>query len=411
MEFFKVLSFRNVVQLIQDFPKLGVETINLEKAFGRILAEKIVAPEPVPHFRRATMDGYAVQAKDTFGASESLPAMLHVIGSVEMGKPPSIRLKYNEAVEIPTGGALPDGADAVVMVEYTERIDESTVEVYRPVAPGDHVLSIGEDIGEGQTLFEAGHILKPQDVGTLAAVGISEVSVYRKPKVAIISTGDEIVPHTTKAPLPVGVIRDVNSLFIAGLCEEVGAEVGERLLIEDDRPRLQNACLELARDYDVILLSGGSSVGMRDFTLNVFQNLPESTVLFHGVAIKPGKPTMLATSRGTYLWGLPGQPASTMSVMYALVCPFLLSIQGARANFPYSRGMLDATLSTRLPSSHGREDFIPVSLVREEHRWLAKPVFGKSGMVSLLTKADGFVTIAENAEGLDEGSPVTVYLV
>lgn len=411
MEFFKVLSLRNVVRLIRGFPKLGVETVRLEKARGRILAEQIVAKEPVPHFRRATMDGYAVRAKDTFGASESLPAIVQIIGSIEMGKPPCCTVGINQAAAIPTGGALPEGADATVMVEHTERIDESTVEIYKPVAPGDHTLAVGEDITEGQSLFEPGRLLKPQDIGTLAALGISDIKVFRKPKVAVISTGDEIIPHTTKGPLPVGVMRDVNSLFIAGLCEEVGAEVATRMLVGDDKEQLKNVCLDLAMDHDVVLISGGSSVGMRDYTLGVFHDLPESSILFHGVAIKPGKPTMLAISRETYFWGLPGQPGSAMIVMYALICPFLLAIQGAAPTFPYSRAAADAILASRIPSAHGREDFVPVNLVRQEARLLAMPIFGKSGMVSLLTKADGFITINEHAEGLDEGTPVKVYLL
>jgi molybdopterin molybdotransferase len=411
VEFLKVLSVKEVIELIKGFHPLGTEIVTLDMACGRILAETVRAQEPVPHFRRATMDGYAVRAKDTFGASESLPAILEVVGSVEMGKIPSFTVGPNQAGAIPTGGALPEGSDAVVMVEHTERIDESTIEVYRPVAPGEHVLSVGEDIPEGAEIFKAGRLLKPQDIGVLAALGIYELKAYRKPKVAVISTGDEIVPYTTKGPLPVGLIRDTNSLFIAGLCEDVGAEVGAKILVGDDKKRLRDACHELAENHDVVLLSGGSSVGIRDFTLEVLNELPQSRILFHGVAIKPGKPTILATSGNTYFWGLPGQPASALTVMFALVCPFLQVMQGTFPNFPYSKKTAEAVLSVRVPSVHGREDYVPVQLINSENGWMAHPVFGKSGMVSLITKADGFIIIGEHDEGLDEGSPVTVYLV
>ncbi|MEJ5300899.1 MAG: gephyrin-like molybdotransferase Glp [Thermodesulforhabdaceae bacterium] len=411
MEFLKVLSVKEVIKTIEDFQPLDVETVPLDRACKRILAETIFAGEPVPHFRRATMDGYAVRARDTFGASESLPALLEVVGSVEMGKSPTFTVEPNQAGAISTGGALPEGSDAVVMIEHTERIDESSIEVYKPVAPGEHVLSVGEDIPEGVEVFKAGRILKPQDIGVLASLGVCELRVYRKPKVAIISTGDEIVPYTTKTPLPVGVVRDVNSLFIAGLCEEVGAEVGTQVLVADDKQRLRDICHELVETHDVVLLSGGSSVGIRDFTLEVLKELPQSHILFHGVALKPGKPTILATSGKTYLWGLPGQPASALTVMFALVCPFLQVIQGAHPNFPYSKGTVEAVLSVRVPSVHGREDYVPVKLTKENNKWVAQPVFGKSGMVSLLTRADGFITIDEHSEGLDEGSRVTVYLI
>ncbi|MCX7822241.1 MAG: molybdopterin-binding protein [Syntrophobacterales bacterium] len=411
MEFLKVLSISEVINLIGSFPKLDIEVVPIEEALGRVLAENIYAPEPVPHFRRATMDGYAVRARDTFGASESMPALLEIVGSVEMGKAPTCVIGPNQAASIPTGGAVPDGADAVVMVEYTTLIDESTIEVYRPVAPGDHIMAPGEDISEGSLLFEAGRILKPQDIGTLAGLGITEVRVHRKPRVGIISTGDEIVDHATKGPLPVGSVRNVNSFFIAGLCQEVGAQVGMGTLISDNKEILHEACINSAKYNDVVILSGGSSVGIRDFTLRVFQELPESRILFHGVAIKPGKPTILATNNKTYFWGLPGQPTSALIVMFALVCPFLLAIQGVNPSFPFSKAVIEANLASRVPSVHGREDYVPVKLVKQGDKWVARPIFGKSGMISLLTKADGFITIPEHTEGFEEGSIVIVNLI
>lgn len=411
MEFLKVFSITQVIDIIKNILPIDIETVSIENARGRIIAEKIFAPEPVPHFSRATMDGYAVRASDTFGASESLPALFEVVGSVEMGRAPACTVGSNQAVSIPTGGAIPNGADAVVMVEHTESIDDSTIEVYKPVAPGENILAKGEDIAEGSILFEAGKILKPQDIGTLAALGITEVKVYRKPKVAVISTGDEILPYTTSGPLPVGLVRDVNSLFIAGLCEEVGAEIGERILVGDNMELLCESISRTSKEHDVVIISGGSSVGIRDFTLKAFQELPNSRIIFHGVAIRPGKPTILATSEEKYFWGLPGQPTSALIVMFALVCPFLLALQGASPSFPFSRATVEACLSTRAPSVHGREDYVPVSILKNENRWVAQPIFGKSGMISLLSKADGFIIIPEHVEGFDEGTVTTAYLI
>ncbi len=410
MEFLKVLSRDDVVAWIATVRSLGSEVVPLVEAYGRVLATPIYAREDVPHFHRATMDGYAVRARDTFGASESTPSLLTVVGAVEMGKKPPCTIRRDEAVSIPTGGVLPHGADAVVMIEHTEKIDATTIEVYRPVAPGDHVLTVGEDIPAESLLFPEGRLITPQDMGTLAAVGVHSLAVYRRPRVAIVSTGDEIVSFDTPSPLPLGVVRDINTVLISGLCEEIGVVVGERVLIRDDITRLTAVCRELARDHDVVLLSGGSSVGVRDFTLDALQSLPQAHLIFHGLAIKPGKPTMACTSEHTYFWGLPGQPASAMVAMIAVVCPFLMKLQGRTPRFPYAKATCEALLATKIPSVHGREDYVPVRFIEGSPTPSVEPLFGKSGAISPLSQASGFVVIPEHVEGLEQDSSVTVYL-
>jgi len=406
-EFLKVRPVKDVQDFIAALEPLGTEVISLENAHGRVVAETVIARDPVPHFRRATMDGYAVRSRDVFGASESLPAFLSIVGSVEMGKPSACTVGTNEACAIPTGGALPDGADAVVMVEHTERLDETTIEVYKPVAPGENVLGVGDDIPEGEQILQPGRALKPQDLGVLAAVGVTEVEVYKRPKVAIISTGDEIVPSKTPSPLPPGLIRDINTHVLASMVSEAGAVVGRKELIKDDPDALIDISRKCLEDHDVVLLSGGSSVGSRDYTLDVLEQLPDAEVLVHGVAMRPGKPTILGRSGKRYVWGLPGQPSSASMVMVAMVCPFLRALQGERPTFPYAAGTIIGRLCKPIPSVHGREDYIPVRVLDEDQ---VEPIFGKSGMIKTLAMADGYIIVPEHAEGMDTGEEVKVYL-
>ncbi len=407
VEFLKVKSRLEVEEIIRSLPLIDAEKIPVDRACFRVVAEDIFAEDPVPHFNRATMDGYAVRSKDTFGASESLPSLLSVVGEIVIGTEPLCRIGKDEACSIPTGGALPDGADAVVMVEHTEKIDENTIEVYRPVAPGENVLIAGDDIAEGELLFERGHFLRPQDVGVLTAVGITTVEVYRIPRVAVISTGNEIVPPDTPSPLPPAVVRDINTYVVSGLVEATGATVGTKMLVPDNMERLNVAIRECLDGHDVVLISGGSSVGSRDFTLKVMESLPFAQILVHGVGMRPGKPTIFGVFGNKYIWGLPGQPGSVTMVMVALVCPFLQHIQGIEPSFPFSSRVIKGVLSKPVASVHGREDYIPVKFIKDD---LIEPLFGKSGMIKVLASSDGYILIPAHSEGLDEGSEVDVYL-
>jgi molybdopterin molybdotransferase len=408
-DFLKVKSAAEVLDIVRGFAPLAAEEVALEAACGRVLARAAAAGEAIPAFPRATMDGYAVRARDTFGASESFPALLDVSGRVAMGEAARGSLAPGKAVDIPTGGMLPAGADAVVMVEHTQAVDGAGIEVNRPVAPGENVLQVGEDVALGQELFPAGKRLRPQDVGLLAALGATRVGVHRRPRVAVISTGDEIVPVAT-APLPLGKVRDINTLAVAAQVEEAGAVAARRGIVADDLKALLAACREALASHDVVLLSGGSSVGIRDYTLRVVEGLPNAELLVHGVAIRPGKPTLLARVGPKALWGLPGQPVSAMIVVAAFVRPLLAVLAGESVEAAASGATRRAVLKHRLPSVHGRADYLRVVLAVEGGRVMATPVFGKSAMISTLALADGYVVVPEHVEGYDSGEEVTVHL-
>lgn len=407
--FLKVKTAEEVLAIIGRIEPVGIETLSLELACGRTAASDIIAPEPVPHFARATMDGYAVQARSTFGASESLPAMLETIGEVLMGDAAEIAVTQGKAVAVSTGGMLPQGSDAVVMVEYTQALGDGAIEVTRPVAPGENVLAVGEDIGEGARIFSRGGRLRPQDIGVLAAVGLTQVGVYRKPKVALISTGDEIVPVHTQS-VPPGKIRDINSFTLAAEMQSAGAEIGMRKTVPDSLDELIAACLDALGDHDMIVLSGGSSVGARDYTIRTLERLPDPELLVHGVAIRPGKPTILGLSGKKLIWGLPGQPVSALITCREFVVPSLEMLQGRGEEGKRTAASFRAVLSRRLPSVHGRTDYIPVIIsigpngLRE-----AVPVFGKSGAIGILARADGYVIVPEHVEGFDRGAELSVF--
>ncbi|MGA2400596.1 MAG: gephyrin-like molybdotransferase Glp [Syntrophobacteraceae bacterium] len=408
-KFLKVKTADEVLSIMEGIQPLSPEPVSLAFACGRRLASDITAAEPVPHFARATMDGYAVRARDTFGASESVPALLERSGEVFMGEAPGLPISPGKAVDVPTGGMLPDGADAVVMVEYTSVLDNATIEITRPVAPGENVLKAGDDIAPGAALFRKGAMLRPQDIGVLAALGIVEVEVFRVPLVALISTGDEIVPVETR-PLPPGKVRDINSFSLAAQIESAGARIGMRERVCDRLEDLVSVCLEALMDHDVIVLSGGSSVGVRDYTTQVLAGLPESELLVHGVAIRPGKPTIFGRAGGALFWGLPGQPVSALITCQAFVLPSLRKLQGMmETEFARARA-LRAVLNRQIPSVHGRTDYVPVYLSRGSGGAAeASPIFGKSGAIGILARADGYVIIAEHMEGLDPGAEVSVY--
>lgn len=409
-KFLKVKSSEEVLALIDRLHPLPAAEVDLAAACGAVLALSVVAPESVPHFSRATMDGYAVRARDTFGASETLPAFLETAGEIKMGETVTRRLEPGTAIGVPTGGMLPEGADAVVMVEYTYPLDDKTIEVTRPVAPGDNLLREGEDISVGRELFPGGWRLRPQDVGVLAALGVTRVAVRRRPRVAVISTGDEVVPAGA-SPVPPGKIRDINSFTLAAQVEEAGGVIGLRKVIADDLSRLTDVCRQALEDHDVIMLSGGSSVGVRDYTLSILEHLHDSELLVHGVAVRPGKPTILARVGEKVFWGLPGQPVSAMMICRAFVLPSLERLQGRTSKHAaFAVNQLNAVLARKVPSVHGRTDYVPVLLSSAHGRLSAEPVFGKSAMISTLAAADGYIIVPEHVEGLDQGTDVLVCL-
>lgn len=382
------------------------ETIPTTSALSRIIAGEIRSPEDLPAFPKSTMDGFSVRARDTFGASETLPALLEVVAEIPTGTGPDASLNVGEAAVAYTGGMLAHNADAVVMIERTQPADESSIEVLRPVAPGENVVQIGEDVRAGDLLFSPGNTIRPQDIGGLLALGITEVTVLRKPRIAIVSTGDELVPPGVQPPP--GKIRDINTYTIAARIAQCGAEpVIIGLAPDEYEPQLQ-AAREGIGVADALVFSAGSSLSTRDMTADVFNQLGDPGVLLHGISIKPGKPTIVAVADGKPLFGLPGNPVSALVVFDLLVAPTIHLLSGAR-NQP-ATNTVNATLTADIPSESGREDYVPVTLSNSNGTIHATPVFGKSNLIYTLINSDGLIQVPAHSGGLYAGEEVSVRL-
>lgn len=407
--FFKVLAPEEALRLLLQVSPVGTERISTLQARGRVLAEDLYSVVDLPHFHRAAMDGYAVKAKDTFGASQSLPAYLKLAGIIEMGKEATRPLATGEAMRISTGGMMPPQSDGVVMIEYADEIEGGLVEIHRSVSPWQNVILIGDDIKKGELVFRGGRRLKAHDLGALTGVGISAVPVYQRPRVALISTGDEIVDVETE-PLP-GQVRNINQHSLAGLIEESGGELKDWGVIRDDRDQLTEA-LERALSWaDVVLLSGGSSVGAKDIALDAILSFPDSEVVFHGISVAPGKPTIFARACGKPIMGLPGYPVSAVVIFDLFARPLIRRLGGEEISDPsrFSK-TARAFLTTNIASQIGREDYVRVTLTREGQRLVATPLPNKSGAIFTLVKADGMVRIELNQDGIEQGEEVEVIL-
>jgi len=380
-----------------------VEEVSLARAVGRVLARDVVAEEALPPFARSTVDGYAVQAEDTFGASESLPAYLQLAGEVVMGRPAEGSLREGQCFGIPTGGALPEGADAVIMVEHTELPGDGTVAIMRPVAPGENLVQPGEDARAGEVVLGRGHLLRAPDIGVAAAVGYASLAVFRRPRVAVLSTGDELVVPG-EAPSR-GQVRDVNSYTLAAAVTTEGAEP-ELLGIVPDRMESLREALGRAMEADAILVSGGSSIGARDLVAGAISELGSPGILLHGVAVRPGKPVIVAVAEGRPVFGLPGHPVSALVMFHLLVRPALRFLAGMDP-FP-PEPVVRARLSRSLSSRSGIEEFVRVSLEGSGPDRVARPVLGKSGLINTLARAWGLVRIPAESTGLAEGDEVEV---
>jgi molybdopterin molybdotransferase len=407
-EFFKVVTPAQVFETLLGFSRLAVETVPLDEALHRICGTDIASPEDLPPLPRSTMDGYAVRAADTFGASDSIPALLNVTGAVAMGKIPGIAIGPGQAAAIPTGGFLPQGADAVVMVEYSGPAGDSAIEISRPVTAGENVLDKAEDAACGEAIIAAGKHLLPQEIGLLAGLGITRVPVYRRPKAVVISTGDEIVPMNDVPPP--GRIRDINVHSIAALIRAAGGEAELSDPVPDNPILLRDALDRALTSADVVILSGGSSVGERDHMLHVVSSLPGAIVHAHGIAISPGKPTLIAAVGGKPVFGLPGHPVSALVVAQVFLTPFLLYLQGQELKRTPAGMRVRAVLASSVHSAQGREEYVRVKLEERQGLPGARPVFGKSGMLSTLVKADGFIVLPIHVEGLPVGETVDVFL-
>jgi molybdopterin molybdotransferase len=407
VDFFQVKTVQQVKETIRGFAPLETEDIRLHDAWGRVLAADLVVPGDLPPCDLSTMDGYALQAKDSFGASESSPALLEVTGEVLMGERPSVAVKPGEAIKIPTGGVLPEGADAVVMVEHTQFIDEHTIQVYRTAAPGENVMQQGEDLKTGEHILEQGLLLRPQELGLLALVGSAHVAVYRQPRVGIIATGDELVP--IDATPTIGQLRDTNTYTATALTQQANALPQSLGIVKDDLGALRERLAAGLQTCDVLAVSGGSSVGTRDLTIQAIETIPDAEILVHGVAVSPGKPTILARAGTKIIWGLPGHQVSAMVIFMVLVIPSLWRLAGRRDwEGPYG-WPLRAIASRNIPSAQGREDYVRVSLHEENGMLIAHPLFGKSGVISTMVKGNGLLRIPMDSEGVQEGASVEVW--
>ena len=409
-EFFNVLPPDQALQaLIDALPPspVAIEELPLENSLGRVTASDIFSREDLPAFPRSAMDGYSLRAADTFGASEGLPAYFSIVGEVAMGQPSHVSVEVGEAAVTYTGGMLAQGADAVVMVENTQTVDSATIEVTRPVAPGENVVQPGEDINSGERLLPAGHLLRPQDLGGLAALGITTVQASRRPRVAILSMGDEVVPPDMD-PGP-GRIRDVNTYTIAAQVTRAGGEPLPLGIVPDDFEAQLTAARSGLKRADSLVFSAGSSVSVRDLTADIINALGEPGVLVHGLSIRPGKPAIVGLVQGKPVFGLPGNPVSAMVVFDLLVRPILYHLAGC-PSLP-EPATATATVAMDIASASGREDYVPVRLTGNDENCLtAEPVFGKSNLIFTLIRADGLVKVPRDKAGLYAGVTVRVRL-
>jgi molybdopterin molybdotransferase len=405
--FFKVKSLEEVMALTEKFSPVETERIPVSEAFSRVLARDLIAKQDMPGFRRATMDGYAVVARSTFGASESGPAWLDITGTILMGDIPDFTLKLGQAVKISTGGMLPKGADSVVMVEHTEQIDALSVEIYKSVAPLQHVIDASEDFAKQETVLSKGTFIRPQEAGLAAGLGFSQIETYKIPTVGIISTGDEIIPIEAE-PVP-GKIRDINSYTLLGFIREAHAIPVLYGIIKDDPDALKKVVEKALEETDMVLISGGSSVGTRDFTVDVLSGLPDTDILVHGMSVSPGKPTILARAGKKPVWGLPGRVVSAMVVLKIVVIPFLNKLAGLDQKDRTIR--VPAKLTRNVSSAQGRRDFVRVDLSSKDGGILAKPVLGKSGLIRTMVHADGLLEIGDHVEGLEKDTVVDIILL
>lgn len=386
----------------QEFAPLAGrgEIVSLTAAMGRVLAEDILASEYVPDFDRSTVDGYAVRAKDTFGCSDAIPAILPQNHEVLMGEGADFELEPESCCAVPTGGAVPKGADSVVMLEYTEDYGDGTIGIGKPAAPGQNMIFRGDDVYPGKVVLEQGRVLTAQDIGALAAIGRVRVPVVKKLTVGVISTGDELVPPEVN-PGP-GQIRDVNSPMLEVMLTSFGAEVRNYGIVPDDEDVLQAVTQKAASECDAVLLSGGSSVGVKDAACRIIESM--GVLLMHGIAMKPGKPTILGKTGCKPLVGLPGHPVAAYFITKLFVLPLLGRLMGRTMK----RFTITAYLSENISANHGRAQYHCCRLSTENGKQIAYPIRGKSGLITTLAGTDGYFCIDRDCEGLPKGAEIQV---
>ena len=381
-------------------PLSPTELVGLGESMGRVLAEDMVSTEYVPDFDRSTVDGYAVRAKSTFGCTEAIPAILPLQGEVLMGEGAGFALSADTCAAVPTGGAVPQGADSVVMVEYTENYGDGTIGILRPVAPGENMIFRGDDVFPGKVILQKGRVLSSQDIGALAAIGQVQIPVAKKLTVGVISTGDELVPpEMTPGP---GQVRDVNSPMLEAMLTAFGVNVVSYGIVIDDETRLSAVVHKAVSECDAVLLSGGSSVGVKDAACRIMESMGQ--ILLHGIAIKPGKPTILGKSDGKPMVGLPGHPVAAYFVAKLFVLPLLSRLMG-RKQTVYTT---TAKLTENISANHGRAQYHCCRLAQKDGELLAYPIRGKSGLITTLAGAEGYFSIDRDCEGLPQYAEIQV---
>ncbi|NMA88436.1 MAG: molybdopterin molybdotransferase MoeA [Methanoculleus bourgensis] len=398
--FLRLISVIEAIHIINRIsPAVGTEYVPLTAAYGRVLAEDVQADTDIPGFDRSVKDGFAVNSADTVRASEAAPVPLTRVGRVAMGRGGNgLAIRPGECAYIPTGGALPKGADAVVMLEYCQDLGE-TVLAGRQVSPGENIIRADEDYARGEGVLAAGKLLMVQDIGVLAAVGVSRVAVRKRPVIGIVPTGVELVPPD-QVP-DAGEVRDVNSYLCGAFVEEMGGVPRYYDIVRDDRAELAALLSSALDECDAFLITGGSSKDDRDITADVIGLLGE--VLAHGMALAPGKPTIIGKIGHAPVIGIPGHPASTRVVLAVLAAPLLQSLSGCTGR---REAKQKAILTRNIPSERGREEYVRVKLLGDE----AVPLFGKSGLLNTLVESDGLIRILQGCEGLEAGSEVDVTL-
>jgi molybdopterin molybdotransferase len=407
MKFFQLKTISETYKLIEQHVSSikQNEILPIAMANGRILFVDYHSLENIPSFQRSSVDGFAVRASDTFGASESMPGFLTLMGRVEMGQAVMTSMNPGQTMYVPTGGMLPANTDAMLMIEHAEENDD-LICAYKQVAPLENVIQIGEDYSKGTLLFKKGTQLRAQEIGALAANGITEVSVYRKPVIAYFSTGDEIVPSDS-VNLPIGKIRDMNAITIETTAREMGCDFIYGGIVKDEGDALKKSAVAFLDKADCLILSGGSSVGTKDYSVEVLDSLGSPGVYVHGISIKPGKPTILGSANGKPVIGLPGHPASALVIFQTIGLKIMNRLRGATESSVTS---VFAKSSKKIASAVGRTDYIRVKLTKKDGYYSAEPVHGKSGLISTLVNCNGLLYIPENKEGIEKDEVAEVIL-
>lgn len=408
MDFFKVVTVdaarETIMNNFREY-KFELEEVDILDSLDRVLGKEVYCEIDVPEFNRSTVDGYAIVASDSHGASDSIPSVLNIVGEVHMGETIEDGIICGNAIYVPTGGMVPNGADGVIMIENTEKLDEETLLLNKPISIGENIIYKGDDMKKNSLVLEMGKKISPETMGVLGALGKSKVKVFKKPRFYIISTGDEIIDIEEK--LEFGKIRDINSFALFGAISELGGEVVGKRIVKDDFNLLKAEVEKAVNISDIVLISGGSSVGTRDFTNAVIDSFEGKGVFIHGLSVKPGKPTIVGEAMGKLIFGLPGHPVSSIIIFKALVEDFVKQ----KMNLKEIKPQIRATMDFNFPSSSGKLTYQMVTIRKEDGKYFATPSFGKSSMISLLKDSDGYILLEKHEEGIYKGEERTVFLL